>query len=54
MKRLNVLFVGAGGRLAGAERCQLEATNALQLGYPWDYFVVVFGAARLTQEGAKD
>ncbi len=51
---MNVLLVASGGRLAGAERCLLEATIALQLGYPWDYFILLFGVARLTQEGAED
>ncbi len=45
---MNDLFVGSGGRLAGAERCLLEATNAIQLGYPWGHFGLMFGAARLT------
>ena len=51
---MNILFVGSGGRLAGAERCLLEATNAFQPGYPWGNFVLMFGAARLTSEGAED
>ncbi len=51
---MSVLFVGSGGRLAGAERFLLEATNAFQLGYPWDYSGLMFGTARLTQKGAED
>ena len=51
---MNVLFVGSGGRLAGAQRCLLEATNAFQLGFAWGYFGLMFGAARLTSEGAED
>ncbi len=45
---MNVLFVGFGGHLPGAERFLLEAINAFQLCYPWGYFGLMFGAARLT------
>ena len=51
---MNVLFVGSGSRLPGAERFLLEATNAFQLGYRWGYFGLTFGATRLTWEGAED
>ena len=51
---MNVLFVGSGGRLAGAERCLLEATIAPQLGSPWDYFGIIFGVARLTQDRVEE
>ncbi len=46
---MNVLFVGSGGRLAGAERCLLEATSALAQG-PVRPIVVVPDAGRLSVE----
>ena len=51
---MNVLFVASGGWLAGAERCLLDATNAFQLGFAWGNFGLMFGAARLAEEGAED
>ena len=46
---MNVLFVSSGGRLAGAERCLLEATSALARGRVRP-LVVVPDAGRLSVE----
>ncbi len=46
---MNVLFIGSGGRLAGAERCLLEAASALAQGQVQP-LVVVPDAGRLSVE----